>query len=169
MNSSQISTIERTLLNCLSAPELTLEAEEQGFTLRHRNVEFMPLIISLITCLGGDGCATTLADLHRKFNEMTGQTISYRSWMNQVKKAPLPKLVLWLWVRSLVALSRKVMAFDTNSPFAEFQNIWIHDGSSQAVYKALAEAFPGRFTKTSPAAVELHKYPAIWNRIFLPY
>ena len=156
MNSSQISTIERTLLNCFSASELTLEAEKLGFTLRHRDVEFMPLIISLITCLGGDGCATTLADLHRKFNEMTGMTISYHSWMNQVKKAALPKLVLWLWVRCLATLSRKVMAFDSRSPFAEFQNIWIHDGSSQAVYKALKESFPGRFSKVSPAAVELH-------------
>ncbi len=135
---------------------MTLEAEKLGFTLRHRDIEFLPLIISLITCLGGDGCATTLADLHRKFNEMTELETSYHSWMNQVKKTALPELVLWLWVRCLACLSRKVMAFDCNSPFADFQNIWIHDGSSQAVYKALKEAFPGRFSKVSPAAVELH-------------
>ena len=101
-------------------------------------------------------CATTLADLHRKFNEMAEQEITYRSWMNQVKKPALPELVLWLWMRCMARLSRKVMAFDCNSPFAEFQNIWVHDGSSQAVYKTLKEAFPGRFRKVSPAAVALH-------------
>ena len=89
MNSSQISTIERSLLSCFSQSELTLEAEKLGFTLRHRDIEFLPLIISLITCLGGDGCATTLADLHRKFNEMTELETSYHSWMNQVKKNSL--------------------------------------------------------------------------------
>jgi len=156
MNPHQISTIERTLLNCFSESELTLEAEKLGLTQRHRDMEFLPLIISLLTCLGGDGCSTYLADLHRKFNEMTGLNISYRSWMNQVKKTNLPALVLWLWLRCLKELSRKVMAFGHNSPFAEFQNIWIHDGSSQAVYSALKEAFPGRFNKVSPAAVELH-------------
>lgn len=76
--------------------------------------------------------------------------------MNQVKKAALPVLVLWLWLRCLATLARKVIAFDSRSPFAEFQNIWIHDGSSQAIYSALKEAFPGRFSKNSRAAVELH-------------
>ena len=52
--------------------------------------------------------------------------------------------------------SRKVMAFDENSPFSEFEHILIQDGSSQAVYDALKDAFPGRFSKNSPAAVELH-------------
>ncbi|WP_422446306.1 MULTISPECIES: hypothetical protein [unclassified Endozoicomonas] len=42
------------------------------------------------------------------------------------------------------------------SPFSEFEHILIQDGSSQAVYNALKEAFPGRFSTVSPAAVELH-------------
>jgi len=42
------------------------------------------------------------------------------------------------------------------SPLARFDDILLHDGSSFAVHEALAERFPGRFTKHSPAAVELH-------------
>lgn len=118
----------------------------------------MPLnfIMSLITALGGDGNSTTLADLHRKFNEMTGCNVTYRSWVNQAKKDVFPKLILWLWFRCLEMFSRKVLAFDQSSPFSAFEHILIHDGSSQAVCKALEDTFPGRFSKVSPAAVELH-------------
>ncbi|OED42234.1 hypothetical protein ACH42_12350 [Endozoicomonas sp. (ex Bugula neritina AB1)] len=48
------------------------------------------------------------------------------------------------------------MAFDENSPFSEFDHILIQDGSSQAIYDALKDAFLGRFSAVSPAAVELH-------------
>jgi hypothetical protein len=37
-----------------------------------------------------------------------------------------------------------------------FKDIEIHDGSSFGLKESLASAFPGRFTTTSPAAVELH-------------
>jgi hypothetical protein len=37
-----------------------------------------------------------------------------------------------------------------------FNDIIIHDGSSFGLKSSLASEFPGRFTKTSPAAVELH-------------
>ncbi len=42
------------------------------------------------------------------------------------------------------------------TPFARFTHITIHDGTSFAVKSTLKKTFPGRFTKVSPAAVELH-------------
>lgn len=131
-------------------------AEQLGFTIRQRNIHPLDLILSLIAALGGDGSSRTQACLHRKFNELTGLNVSYHSWANQAKKDALPTLILWLWTQCLETFSRKVMAFDENSPFSEFDHILIQDGSSQAVYDALKEAFPGRFSKVSPAAVELH-------------
>lgn len=131
-------------------------AEQLGFTIRQRNINPLDFILSLIAALGGGGNSTTQADLHRKFNEMTGLNVTYRSWANQAKKDTLPSLILWLWIQCLEMFSRKVMAFDERSPFSEFEHILIQDGSSQAVYRALKEAFPGRFSKNSPAAVELH-------------
>ena len=131
-------------------------AEQLGFTIRQRNISPLGFILSLIAALGGDGNSTTQADLHRKFNELTGLDVTYRSWANQAKKHALPSLILWLWVQCLEIFSRKVMAFDEGSPFSEFEQILIQDGSSQAVYDALKDAFPGRFSKVSPAAVELH-------------
>ena len=131
-------------------------AEQLKFTIRQRNINPLDFILSLIAALGGDGNSTTQADLHRKFNELTGLNVTYRSWASQAKKDALPSLILWLWVQCLEIFSRKVMAFDESSPFSEFEHILIQDGSSQAVYDALKDAFPGRFSKVSPAAVELH-------------
>lgn len=127
-----------------------------SFTCRERDILPADFIMSLILALGGDGNATTLADLHRKFNELPDTTVTYRSWCNQAKKNALPKLIFWLWVRCLQMFSQKVMAFDEKSPFSEFEQILIHDGSSQAIYKTLQDKFPGRFSTVSPAAVELH-------------
>ncbi|WP_160174033.1 IS4 family transposase [Endozoicomonas montiporae] len=156
MNPSQISTIKNTLQKCFSEDELTLMAEELGFTVRHRLIKPLELIIAFIACLGGDGCSTTQADLYRKFIEMTGLNISDHSWREQVKKTSLPLLILWLWLRCLDALSRKVISFEPSSPFSEFQPIRLHDGSSQAVYDELKDVLPGRFNKVSPAAIEMH-------------
>jgi hypothetical protein len=39
---------------------------------------------------------------------------------------------------------------------SRFEDIWIQDGSSFALNDALASSFPGRFTKISPAAAEIH-------------
>lgn len=156
MSPSQISAIRRSLLKCFSEQELNHIAEELGFTERHRDIEPLDLIMSLITCLGGDGCSKTQADLHRKFVEMTGLNVSDHSWRSQVKKPSFPMLIFWLWVRCLEMLGRRVMRFDPKSPFAQFKHVWLHDGSSQALYGALKDILPGRFKKVSPAALEMH-------------
>ncbi|WP_448217065.1 hypothetical protein [Endozoicomonas sp. 2B-B] len=111
-------------------------AEQLGFTIRQRDIRPLDFILSLIGALAGDGNCDTQADLHRKFNELTGLNVSYRSWANQAKKDAMPALVLWLWLQCLEVFTRKVMAFDEDSPFSEFEHILIHDGSSQAVYDA---------------------------------
>ena len=65
-------------------------AAQVGFTIRERNINPLDFILSLIAALGGDGNSTTQADLHRKFNEMTGLNVTYRSWANQAKKMHCP-------------------------------------------------------------------------------
>lgn len=70
-------------------------AEQLGFTIRQRDIHPLDFILSLIDALAGDGNCDTQADLHRKFNELTGLNISYRSWANQAKKDALPALVFW--------------------------------------------------------------------------
>ena len=156
MNTNDLRAVERKMLTCLSQAEVMELTEKALFIFRLRIVKPIDFILSLIAALSGDGNNTTLADLHRKFNELTGCDITYKAWANQAKKNALPQLILWMWTRCLQAFSSKVLAFDECSPFAEFEHIYIYDGSSQAVYKALEGRFPGRFSKVSSAAVELH-------------
>ncbi|WP_422446308.1 MULTISPECIES: hypothetical protein [unclassified Endozoicomonas] len=61
-------------------------AEQLGFTIRERNIRPLDFILSLIDAFSGDGNCDTQADLRRKFNELTGLNVSYRSWANQAKK-----------------------------------------------------------------------------------
>lgn len=53
-------------------------------------------------------------------------------------------------------LAGEALRFSPASPFARFERIELQDGTSFAVKSTLSKHFPGRFTKVSPAAVELH-------------
>ena len=61
-------------------------AEQLGFTIRQRDIRPLDFSLSLIDALAGDGICDTPADLHRKFNELTGLNVSYLSWINQARK-----------------------------------------------------------------------------------
>ncbi|WP_158527191.1 IS4 family transposase [Pelagibaculum spongiae] len=50
----------------------------------------------------------------------------------------------------------QVLKFKKDSPFKVFKRIFAHDGCSMGLHKGLKNAFPGRFSETSPAAIELH-------------
>ncbi len=156
MNHSEISPIQHNLQITLSENKLTRLAEISGFLTRHRKILPHPLIISVLTALGKDSNAESLADLHRKFNEMTGLNVSCHAWREQVYKPEFLVLIVWLFLRSLDKMVRRTLSFDEASPFARFRHIWLHDGSSQAVVALLKDALPGRFKTVSPAAVELH-------------
>ena len=58
-------------------------AEQLGFTIRQRDIRPLDFILSLIDALAGDGNCDTQADLHRKFNELTGLNVSYRLMLSK--------------------------------------------------------------------------------------
>ena len=156
MNPSDISPIQHNLQITLSENRITKLAEATGFLTRHRKILPYPLVISLLTALGKNSNAETLQDLCRKFNEMTGLNVSRHAWREQVIKPEFVTLLIWLFKRSLVKMTKKALSFAPESPFARFEHIWLHDGSSQAVVNRLAEILPGRFNTVSPAAIEMH-------------
>lgn len=156
MNLFDISPIQHNLQIALSENRITKLAEATGFLTRHRKILPYPLVMALLTALGKDGNAETLQDLHRKFNEMTGLNVSRHAWREQVIKPEFVTLLIWLFKRSLIKMTKKILSFSPESPFARFEHIWLHDGSSQAVVNGLAEVLPGRFKTVSPAAIEMH-------------
>lgn len=128
---------------------------DAGFLQRKRDITPAKLIPSLIAALGS-GKVTTLTELCFWFNEMTGLDVAEKTFWDRLANAGFPvmmdKFVEWLTGQ----LMTQSLRFLPNSPFSRFQRILAQDGSSLAVNNALAVIFPGRFTKVSPAAIELH-------------
>jgi Transposase DDE domain len=98
----------------------------------------------------------TIADVHRTFNALCDQTVQYKPFHNQLVKKGFPDYMRLLLSRLLNELAGDVLRLSPTSPFAKFNQICAHDGTSFALKHTLSETFPGRFTKISPAAVELH-------------
>ena len=111
-------------------------------------------ICAIVQTLGTQPKAN-LADIHRCLGAISGTMPNYKPFHNQMKKKALAtflqKLVeratkAWLLAPFQAALPKKY----------PFKYIHLHDGSSLKIHPALTEKFPGRFTKTTPAAIELH-------------
>jgi hypothetical protein len=155
MEQQQITNITKQMKQALSEKELQKLGEETGQCRRQRKVTPMRLALSLIQSLGS-GQVETIADLRRDFNRLHGEEVQYKPFHNQLAKRSFPEFMSKLCARLMGKLADKVLGFKNDSPFARFRAIYLHDGSSFALKDALHDAFPGRFTKISPAAVELH-------------
>jgi len=126
-----------------------------GFCERLREVTPYRLALAVLSTLS---CTTTetLADLHRGFTALFGEAVAYKPFHNQLCKAEFPLFMQQLACDLIGKLAVKVLRIKRDSPFSEFKEIVIQDGSSFAVKDCLSKVFPGRFTATSPAAVEVH-------------
>jgi hypothetical protein len=102
------------------------------------------------------GKADWIADILRAYNALTGASLRYKPFHNQLKKSQFPE-----WMRQVLETALLKLALDVLEPLPQsklemFEDIVMHDGTSFAVKTSLRRVFPGRFKKVSPAAVELH-------------
>ena len=111
-----------------------------------------------LTLLASVGCADveSLADVQRRFAEVSGVQVSYKPFHNQVAKPEFAEFMLEIMSLAMETLVSDVLRPKAGSPLAQFDDIVLQDGSSFALSAALANVFPGRFSAHSPAAVELH-------------
>jgi hypothetical protein len=126
-----------------------------GLCRREREVTPFRLALALLSCFAA-GQARYIADIVRAFNALTGAQVRYKPFHNQLAKRQFPTFMRLLVARLLEQLACEALRFDVDSPFARFERVHIQDGTSFAVKSPLRSVFPGRFTKVSPAAVELH-------------
>ena len=49
------------------------------------------------------------------------------------------------------------------SSLSAFEDVYIHDGSTLTVHEGLTNEFPSRWTKTAPAAVEIHATISLYS------
>lgn len=155
MNEQQITSIAKQLEGALGEAELTALGRETGFAERLREVTPFRLAVAVI---GAMACrrVETIADLQRSFRAVTGRSVEYKPFHNQLAKEAFPVFMLGLFESLLGRLAMRTLAAVPGHALRRFDDIVIQDGSSFAIHDALQSVFPGRFTATSPAAVELH-------------
>ncbi len=155
MNTRQFNQVSRQLNDALDAIVIDEMGRDAGFCHRERKISPFQLVICMLTSMA---CEKTesVADIRRRIVEWTGEMLSYRAVYSQLSKPEFPIFLAECLSQLLTVCTEPAQAFVKNSPFARFDRILVQDGSSFALSDGLSDAFPGRFTGVSPAAVELH-------------
>ena len=137
--------------------ERALNALGKATRLCRREREATPyrLLVTLVEAFAV-GKLDSIADIHRAFNALCERHVHYKPFHNPLSKAGFPIFMREALSRLFNELACEVLRFSKVSPFARFEHIRLQDGTSFALKSALAGTFPGRFTHSAPAAVELH-------------
>lgn len=149
------TSISKQLIAALGDAQVLQIARECRWLRRLRDITPLALVVACLSTLGASK-ATWIADILRTFNAFTGLSIRYKPFHNQLRKAAFPEFMRRLLERTLEKMTRRVLAPGLESKLGRFRDILLHDGSSFALKDGLKKQWPGRFTKHSPAAVELH-------------
>lgn len=155
MNDRQFTTVSQQLEGALSETDLTRIGRDTDFTKRLRSVTPIRLVLTLISAMASRR-VETIADLQRTFCAVTDRNVAYKPFHNQLSKQEFPVFMYGVFEHMLGHLVVKTLAAVPGDALRQFDDIIAHDGSSFGVHDALRSTFPGRFTATKPAAVELH-------------
>jgi len=155
LNTAKLIRTRNILKQSLDPVVVTQIARNTGFTVRIRDVQPAALANTLIYNCGARK-TETLADLQRTFNALTGKTVHYKPFHNQLAKPAFPEFFREILSHLLGRMTLKTLKPVPTSALAQFKDIIIQDGSSFALKDSLKTTYPGRFTTISPAAVELH-------------
>lgn len=151
----EAETLSQKLQQVLSDAEVEKVARRCGFLRRRREIAPAALLVACISALGA-GTAAWLADILRAFNAFTGKAVRYKPFHNQLSKRRFPIFIHAILEQALAKLTTPVLESLPKGKLAQFSEILCHDGTSFALKGTLARKWPGRFTKVTPAAVELH-------------
>ena len=155
MEKKQTNKLAKRLKRAFSAQALNGLGKRVGFCKRERDITPYRLCLGLVEVMGMSKIAT-IADIHRSFNALCECDVQYKPFHNQLAKKQFPEFMRLVCEQFMEHLAVEALRFSSDSPFARFERIELQDGTSFAVKSTLSKQFPGRFTKVSPAAVELH-------------
>ncbi|WP_165727385.1 IS4 family transposase [Pseudoalteromonas sp. 31A1] len=142
------------LKSILSEKKLNRLGKQVAFTKRERNITAFHMVVSLVAALG-DKKTIYLSEILRVYNQLTGQSIKYKPFHNQLVKPELAELMREVTNRVFNCWINDALKY-TKKDLFKFENILIQDGSSIMLHRSLKDVFPGRFSNTCPAAIELH-------------
>lgn len=155
-------SIAKLLQKTLSETVIDRIARDCRFLRRKRDVSPLFLVIACISALG-TASISWLADIQRTFNRLTGKAVRYKPFHNQLSKSTFPIFIHRVVEEALTHLVLPTLRAMPGHKLSLFRDIILHDGTSFALKNSLAKEFPGRFTKVSPAAVELHVTMSLHN------
>jgi hypothetical protein len=143
------------LKQTLSQDVLNRLGRQTGQSKRLRKVTPFRLLLCMLSGLGS-GSVESIADLLRTFNYQNQTTVAYKAFYNRLDRPGFPAFMEAVFARLVEKLALKTLEPAQDSPLWDFEDIVLQDGSSFAVKDSLKAAFPGRFNKIKPAAVEIH-------------
>jgi hypothetical protein len=155
MDPQQCTTMAHKFQSVLDADVLNERGKQRGFSKRERLITPFRFGLSVVASLATEQ-VTTIADLHRQFNELWELDADYKAFYTQLRTSTAPEFFRTSLCHIMGQLTMKVLGFEAGQAFSEFNRLILQDGSSFALHEALADVFPGRFNAVSPAAVELH-------------
>ena len=153
--SDHAASIAKKLRATLGETEVLRIARHSRWLRRLRDINPLTLVVACLSTLGASK-ALWIADIVRTFNAFTGRSVRYKPFHNQLRKAAFHEFMRSLLERTLETMTRPALAPSLGGKLGRFRDIRLHDGSSFALKDALRREWPGRFTKVSPAAVEVH-------------
>ena len=153
----KITALTEKINTVFNSNKLNTTARKTGFVIRQRQIKPLEFLLAFVETLGCQAKAN-LADIHRKYQIISGMPINYKPFHNQIKKEKCTQFfqnIFELALKEWITQSLKLTSLSTGSTFP-FNKIITHDGSSFSIHSGLKDAYPGRFNKHSPAAIELH-------------
>lgn len=143
------------LKQTLSQDVLNRLGRQTGQSERLRIVTPFRLLLCMVSALGSEQ-VESIADLLRTFNYQNETTVAYKAFYNRLDRPGFPAFMEAVFGRLVQKLALETLQPACDSPLWDFEDIVVQDGSSFAVKDSLKSAFPGRFNKIKPAAVEVH-------------
>ncbi|MCZ6793102.1 MAG: IS4 family transposase [Planctomycetota bacterium] len=138
----------------LSEDRINAIGAEAGFFKRLRKFTPTRAIWLFVTAMAS-GTTNSLAGVVRLFADLCGESMSYKAFHDRLSVPGFPEFLRSSLTFFMTELSEPIR-HGRSRYLKRFTDIVVQDGSSFEVNDALVDHFPGRFTKISPAAIEVH-------------
>ena len=149
-----IDQITSIIQENLSMDVINEIAMATGFVQRKRDFDAGAALHVMLE-LFATGQIIGISDFYRSYKNKTKIEISKSAFYQKLQSPNFAKFCLTLYERCLDNLYAD-RSHLIRPLLGKFDDVLIQDGSSQTLNNVLDVVFPGRFTKTAPAAIELH-------------
>lgn len=153
MNQNLIQCAAR-IKRVVSEDRINELASEAQFFKRLRKLTPARTVWTFVTAMAS-GTTNSLAGIVRLFADLCGERMSYKPFHDRLSVPGFPALMRESLTLFMTELSEPIR-HGRSRYLRRFEDILAQDGSSFEVNDSLVDHFPGRFTKISPAAIEVH-------------